>query len=309
MDNWSRWLYEYLGMSHTFQYKVMATFFIGLALYVLRRLLTHFLLRNVTQIKTRYNWTKTLAYTNYFLFFIIISPIWIVELQTMGTFLGLLSAGLAVALKDPISNLFAWIFIVVKRPFEMGDRIQVGDSEGDIIDIGFFEFTMLEIKNWVQADQSTGRIVHIPNGLLFTQPIVNYNQAMNYIWNEIPLLVTFESNWQKAKKILLEVEDTKLKGLIDQAEPQLDKAMKSHHVHYSNISPTVYTNIRPNGILLTLRYLCNPRKRRDSEQTAIEEILIQFEKCKDIEFAYPTTRIYSAPREGKNVGDLPPELK
>ena len=95
------------------------------------------------------------------------------------------------------------MYIIFRKPFEMGDRIQIGNSEGDILDISFFEFTMMEIKNWVKADQSTGRIIHIPNGLLFTRPIINYNQAMNYIWNEIPIMVTFESNWEKAKRISL----------------------------------------------------------------------------------------------------------
>lgn len=63
------------------------------------------------------------------------------------------------------------MYILLRKPFEMGDRIQIGISEGDILDINFFEFTMLEIKNWVEADQSTGRIIHIPNGFVFTQAI------------------------------------------------------------------------------------------------------------------------------------------
>ena len=110
----------------------------------------------------------------------IIAPVWVKELYSFGTFLGLMTAGLAIALKDPISNFFAWIYIVFKKPFEMGDRIQIGHSEGDILDISFFAFTLMEIRNWVDADQSTGRIIHVPNGLLFTQPVMNYNQAMDY---------------------------------------------------------------------------------------------------------------------------------
>ena len=76
----------------------------------------------------------------------------------------------------------------------MGDRIQIKSVEGDILDIGFFEFTLLEIKNWVEADQSTGRIIHIPNGLVFNNPVMNYNQAMDFIWHEVPFRITFESN-------------------------------------------------------------------------------------------------------------------
>ncbi|MEZ4930834.1 MAG: mechanosensitive ion channel family protein [Saprospiraceae bacterium] len=302
MEKWTQWIYDYLGMSHSFQYKVVATVVVWLLLYILRRLLTHFLLRNVEDVKTSYNWHKTLKYTSNFIFVIIISPIWFVELQSMGTFLGLMTAGLAIALKEPISNFFAWIYIVFKKPFEMGDRVQIGNWEGDILNISFFEFTLLEIKNWVKADQSTGRIIHVPNGLLFTQPVMNYNQAMNYIWNEIPVMVTFESNWQKAKQILLDVEESKLKSLINEAEENLDKAKRKYYVHYNNLTPTVYTTIKENGVMLTLRYLCHPKMRRSSEQLAIEEILLQFVKCPDIHFAYPTTRFYDATKEKKVDG-------
>ena len=104
MENWSQWIYDYMGMSHSIQYKIVSTIIIGCILYFLSRMTLHFVLRNVQNIKIRYQWKKSIAYGGYILFFIIISPIWFTELQSMGTFLGLLSAGLAVALKDPISK-------------------------------------------------------------------------------------------------------------------------------------------------------------------------------------------------------------
>jgi len=301
MENWSQWIYDTIGMSHSLQAKVIATIVMALILFLARRLILHFISLNVQDVKKHYTWTKTLTYGSYFLFVIFVVPIWFTALRSMGTFLGLLSAGLAVALKDPISNLFAWVYIIFKKPFVMGDRIQINDSEGDIIDIGFFEFTMMEIKNWVGADQSTGRIIHMPNGLLFTRPIVNYNQAMDYIWNEIPVMITFESNWVKAKEILLEIAELKLKEKMEDLRPKLEKRLKDYHVTYKNLTPTVYTGLKPNGIQMTLRYLCPPKKRRGTEQMAIEEILTQFGKQNDIHFAYPTTRFYDATKEGKKV--------
>ena len=68
-----------------------------------------------------------------------------------------------------------------------------------MIDQRAFQFTLLEIGNWVDADQTTGRVVHVPNGKIFTEPLVNYNQGLEYIWNEVSVTVTFESNWRKAK--------------------------------------------------------------------------------------------------------------
>ncbi len=86
----------------------------------------------------------------------------------------------------------------------MGDRIQVGNFAGDVIDLRIFQFTLMEIGNWVDADQSTGRVIHIPNGKVFTEMLANYSKGFHYIWNEIPFLVTFESNWKKQKKYFRE---------------------------------------------------------------------------------------------------------
>ena len=71
-----------------------------------------------------------------------------------------------------------------------------------LIDLRIFQFTLMEIGNWVDADQSTGRIVHVPNGSVFVTPLANYAKGFQYIWNEIPVLVTFESDWRRAKEIL-----------------------------------------------------------------------------------------------------------
>jgi small-conductance mechanosensitive channel len=121
--------------------------------------------------------------------------IWVEELLSLSTFLGLVSAGLAIALREPLINLMGWAFIVWRRPFEMGDRIEIGGQAGDVIDMRVFQFTLLEIGNWVDADQSTGRAIHVPNGKVFSESLANYSKGLAYIWNEIPVRVTFESDW------------------------------------------------------------------------------------------------------------------
>ena len=131
-----------------------------------------------------------------------IGSVWLSEFKELGTFLGLLSAGIAVALKDPIINFVGWLFIILRRPFTLGDRIQILGHSSDVIDIRLFQFTLMEIGNWVEADQSTGRIIHVPNGKVFVDTVASYNKGFHYIWNEMPVMITFESNWEKAKNIL-----------------------------------------------------------------------------------------------------------
>ena len=90
-----------------------------------------------------------------------------------------------------------WLFIVGKRPFTVGDRIEVDGSAGDVIDVSLFQFTMLEIGNWVDADQSTGRIIHVPNRFAFNKSLANFTQSFGFIWNEANVLITFESDWER----------------------------------------------------------------------------------------------------------------
>lgn len=136
---------------------------------------------------------------------IVIIELWSGSFVSFSTYLGLLSAGLAIALKDLVINIAAWGFILTRRPFEVGDRIEIGQISGDVIDQRIFQFTLMEIGNWVKGDQSTGRIIHIPNQQVFTMPLANYNKGFQYIWNELNIVVTFESNWEKAKKLLMKL--------------------------------------------------------------------------------------------------------
>lgn len=92
---------------------------------------------------------------------------WFKGIQSLATFLGLVSAGLAIALKDLVTGLAGWIFIIWRKPFGVGDLIQIGNNSGDVIDIRPFKFIIMETGNWVDADQSTGRITHIPNSSVY----------------------------------------------------------------------------------------------------------------------------------------------
>jgi small-conductance mechanosensitive channel len=224
---------------------------------------------------------------------------WLGLIGSVGTFLGLMTAGIAIALKDPIVNMVAWLFILIRQPFKVGDRIQIGDQAGDVIDIRIFQFSLIEIGNWVDADQSTGRVIHIPNGIVFTSPQSNYTAGFVHIWHEIPLLITFESNWKKAKNILTEIVNKEATQITETAEKQIKAAAKKFLIYYSKLTPIVYTTIKDSGVLLTMRFLCDPRKRRSTEEVILEEVLEEFGKCKDIDFAYPTTRFYNNISEGK----------
>lgn len=177
--------------------------------------------------------------------------------------------------------------------------MEIGDAKGDIVDIGILRFTMVEISGWVDADQSTGRIMYIPNSHVFSHRIANSTEGFNYIWDELPVLVTFESNWRKAKQVLTDIAQRHDEEGSEAAERDYKRAARKYLLLYSTLTPIVYTSVRDSGVLLTMRYLCDPRKRRGMQQAIWEEVLDGFLEAPDIDFAYPTQRFYDNASEGK----------
>ncbi len=299
MNKITDWIQTTLGLSPSLQAKLLDSFIIIILLWLTRTLIIRIVRRKTENVRTRYTWRKSATYIAGALGVLLIGRVWFTGFQSLATFLGLMSAGVAIALKDLLANIAGWLFLLWRKPFEVGDRIQVGKNAGDVIDLRFFEFTIMEIGNWVAAEQSTGRIIHIPNGKVFTEPIANYSKGFQYIWNEIRVLITFESNWRKAKEILMRTAKLHAEHLSKSAERKVKAASRKYMIFYSTLTPTVYTTVEDSGVMLTIRYLCEPRKRRETEQAIWEDILTEFGKCKDIDFAYPTRRYYDNLREGK----------
>jgi small-conductance mechanosensitive channel len=293
MNTISEFLQNSIGMSPENQEKVLKSIIILVFLGILRILILRIVWRITEEPKSRYTWKRAVSFSIGFLSIILILSVWISAIGKFGTFLGLLTAGIAIALKDPLTNIAGWLFILVRSPFALGDRIQIGDHSGDVIDIRLFQFSLLEIGNWVDADQSTGRIIHIPNGQVFAEPQANYSAGFQFIWNEMKVLITFESDWIKAKDLLQFIISNHAEATSESAEKKIRDASKKYMIFYQYLTPIVYTKVVDSGVELTMRYICDPRKRRSSENDIWEEVLKAFAVNKDLEFAYPTQRFYT----------------
>jgi small-conductance mechanosensitive channel len=296
----ANFIHEFLGLSISAQTKIFSSLVVIIFFGILEKLIKRFFIDKIADSQTSFRIRKIISYTFATIAILLLIKIWFGAITGISTYLGLLSAGLAVALQDPIVNIAAWFFITIRRPFVIGDRIEINNIIGDVIDIRIFQFTLVEIRNWVDADQSTGRLVHVPNSTVFKSPQMNYTSAFKYIWEEIPVLITFESNWEKTKKILTEIVNKRAIKYSASAEKEIREAARKYYLFYDSLKPEVYTDVKDSGVQLTIRLLCSVRQRRKLKEQIWEDILTEFAKHNDIDLAYPTVRYYNNLTEGKS---------
>ncbi|MGY6560169.1 MAG: mechanosensitive ion channel family protein [Nitritalea sp.] len=287
IDQLEEWLPKAL------RYDIYSTVAILLAVWLLKKVAYTVLERNVKEVEMRkvFHYKKTIQYTFAIIALLLIGNIWITNFQSITTFLGLLSAGIAIALKDIFVNLAGWLFIYWKKPFDVGDRIQVGNIKGDVVDLRLFQFSLLEVGNWVDADQATGRIVHVPNAKVFMEAQANYSQGFNYIWHEQHVMLSLDSNFKKAKQLLLDILHATCKAEFKQIEAALHRAHKDQLISFGHFTPIVYLSIQERGIRLTMRYLCDPRKRRGFEDRISEQVLETLRQHADLRIVYPISTV------------------
>ena len=218
------------------------------------------------------------------------------DFGSVSAVIGLAGAGLAIALQDPIVSLAGWFLIVGKFGISVGDRIEISHVKGDVIDIGLFRLAILEVGNWVGAEQSTGRVVFFPNSFILKNHYYNYSTGNSFIWDEIKVTLTSESDWKKAKQIVENIAARVSQEFIGEAKEKSDEMARRFHINLGTLTPIVYVSIGERGVDLLLRYLTAIRKRRITNDQISREILAAFEGDPRLVLAHPARGISSESR-------------
>lgn len=263
---------------------------IWVGIYVFKSLLIRTLHKHIENTEIFYKTKRVINGIAFFIVILALAMIWLDTSSNLLTFLGLFSAGVALALKDILLNFAGWMYIILRQPFFIGDRIEISGIKGDVIDMNIFKFRVIEVGNWVQAEQSTGRIIHIPNYKIFMDPLANYSLGFEYIWDELSLLIPFELNWRKGKQICEEVIHELTDDLSEDVRKQIREASRKYMIFYNSLTPIVYTDVVDSGVRITMRFICHPKQRRILNEKIWEALLDRFEKEPDVEFGYPTMR-------------------
>jgi len=295
LANITAWIQEFTGIVPEIQHKITISISAIIILWLLRFLIKNIIWNKTQKVETRYHWRKTTGYVYMLLVFLVLFRVWFNPNWDIVNIVALVAAAVILSLQDLIRSIAGWFALVWMRPFQVGDRIQIDNGiTGDVIDIRVFKFSLNEVGNWVHADQSTGRVMHVPNSVVLDKTIINFTETFPYIWIELPVLITFESNWQDAKVILQGIAEEHSLKVSNNAKAKIKEASKHYMIYYKTLTPIVYTSLDSCGVLLTMRLLVEPHRRRNCEHDIWEHVLVEFAQHKDIDFAYPTQRFYNS---------------
>ena len=259
--------------------KLILTILITVGQSVLSRLLIWFATNRIPEDSPHiYTVRKAISYSISILAGLVIFGIWVEGLGDLSVALGILAAGLAFALQEVIGSFAGWLTIISGRPFSVGDRIETGSIRGDVVDVSILRTTLMEIGNWLQGDHNTGRIVTVSNAFIFQQPLYNYSAYLHFIWDEISLPVTYESDWQQAIVIMIEAvrSDPRYQELLPQADEQRRRARRKLAVKITSLEPRVFVKLTDNWIELGMVYPVHNDLRRVFRSEVSQHILTAF---------------------------------
>lgn len=252
---------------------------IGLALgcsvgvVVVFRILVHSLVRRVEDTDTRYRVRKIVGAIQYLTVLFVLAVVFKDRLGGLTVAFGVAGAGIAFALQEVIVSVAGWAAISFGSYFKVGDRIQLGSVVGDVIDVGILRTTLMECGQWVRGDLYNGRIVRVANSWVFKDPVVNYSADFAFLWDELNVPITLDSDLVVAREILDGILQKTVGDYAEQAEEAWQLMVAKYRIEAARVRPMVTMLFDENWAEFTLRYVVDFQRRRATKDLISSRIL------------------------------------
>ncbi|MBN1455131.1 MAG: mechanosensitive ion channel family protein [Methanomicrobia archaeon] len=251
--------------------------------------------RRITEAKARYSFKKAVSILYMAVLVAILIRIWIEQTETLLVSYGLLAAGIAIALQDFFRNFVGGVIIFTTGIYRVGDRIELQQKYGDVIDIGIMYTTLLELKEWVAGDQATGRLTLIPNGYVLSSVINNYTKDNNFIWDELEIPLTYDSEWREALTTMRRIVGEETRAMASRAEDDILKLKEKYYLTIRTVEPEIYLTLTDNWIMFHIRFITDVRQRRQVRSTIGQLLLDEIERSEKLRLASATVDIVGFP--------------
>jgi small-conductance mechanosensitive channel len=249
---------------------------VTLGAYGLYALLLSFIARQTPDKRRRHDLRNVLRLL--FLASVLVAVLGIITDQWVGVLFSLGVVGFAVtfALQQPLFSLIGWVYIMVKRPYQVGDRVAIEQSKGDVVSVDFLVTTLWEINGeLVTSNQPSGRIVTLPNSVVLSSHVRNYSwEGFPYVWNELPVQVAYETDLEFARELMIQEADAFLGDEMADNIAEYRRRLAETPVELEvQDRPTVNVAQKESWVELRLRYLVHPRRGQRVRNALYEHIL------------------------------------
>ncbi|MCU4740108.1 mechanosensitive ion channel family protein [Natronoglomus mannanivorans] len=206
--------------------------------------------------------------------------------------LGIVGFAVTFALQQPLFSLLGWLYIMVKRPYQVGDRVQIGEASGDVLEVDFLVTTLWEINGeLVTTNQPSGRVVTLPNSTVLSAEVFNYSwEELPYVWNELPVQVAYETDLEFARQELQVVAEEYLGEEMERNVARYRELLDETPVELEVRSgPTVNVSQEESWVTLRVRYLVHTRRGQQVKNELYERVLARFNEHPD-RVSFPVSR-------------------
>ena len=236
--------------------------------------------RTVSDNSMRYRAKKVARLVSYTLILLLAIITFTGKVEYFTIAIGLISAGLAFALQEVILSFAGWIAIFGSNIYKPGDRIEINKVKGDVIDIGLTRTTLMEIGEWVNSDNYSGRIVQVSNANVFKGPVHNYSTDFPFVWDEIVLPISYSSDIHLANQIIKETAEKNLMEYSKYAEKEWKQMIKKYLIEHANVNPTISMKLTDNWVEFNLRFVIDYKTRRTTKTLLYKELIEAFDATK-----------------------------
>jgi len=225
------------------------------------RVLEQTLPRRFGRADARYKVRKFLVISGYLSILLFLAILFEDRLGRLSFAIGVVGAGVAVALQDVVASIAGAFSIGFSKLYAVGDRVQIGDTRGDVIDIGLLRTTLMETGDWVSRDLYNGRIARIPNSTVLRGSVFNYSLGFRFIWDEINVLFKITSDCQLARAMLLRAANEAIGEYLVEAQSSWKVMSDNYQSANPPLEPTLALVVNAGSLEFTVSYVVDYTKR------------------------------------------------
>lgn len=275
IDNLSKHLKEVTGMNNEYFVLIVVSLIVFIGVKVINKIINKIYRLDEHSGKNMFTFRERTNIFANIIIVILLFSIWEGHLKNIVTIISFVAGATTLAIREVILNLTAGLYIKMSKPFKVEDRIEIDNIKGDVVLISALSFKVLELKDRLNGEQSSGIIVNIPNSKIFSNSLKNYTTAFKYIWSELVIPVSIDSDINKTKKILYKVvnHNEVIKAIPKKMDKAIDEAKGQYRIYYNNLKPIIYTEYKDNHIEFTIRFLVHIKKERNVTNDLWENIL------------------------------------